>query len=67
MLEVATGLFIVKSKIVKMRIYEKDGKIRVAITMDTTNKDESTVFSDQMKDSEEAKTFINNIAHAISQ
>ena len=67
MLEIAPNKFIVAGRIVSARIYEKDGVIKVAISMDTVNPDEKTAFSGQMKDMNEAKNFIQNICNATSK
>ena len=66
MIEIATGLYIVKSKILKLRIYQKDGKTKVAITLDTVNKDESTAFSAELSSLDEAKTFCLNIGSSLN-
>jgi len=61
MFEIATNRFINRKKIIGANIYEKDGKIRVAITLDTVNKEEATAFSGEMATKEEARTFIGNL------
>lgn len=61
MFEIAPNRFIVASRIVGANIYEKDSKIRVAITMDTVNAEERTCFSAQMASQEEARAFILNM------
>ena len=61
MIEIAPNRFIVAKRIVSANIYTKDNKIRVAITMDTVNKEETTVFSGEMKDTTEARNFIANL------
>lgn len=61
MIEIAPNRFINRKRIVGANIYEKDGKIRVAITLDTVNKDEATCFSGEMADKQEARNFIGNL------
>jgi len=61
MFEIAPGRFIVSSRIVAANIYTKDNKVRVAISLDTVNTEERTVFSAQMATNEEAKAFILNM------
>lgn len=61
MIEIAPGRFINRKRIVGANIYQKDGKIRVAITLDTVNKEESTVFSGEMANDTEARNFISNL------
>lgn len=61
MFEIAPNRFIVASRIVSANIYQKDSKIRVAITMDTVNAEERTVYSGEMATMEQAKAFIQNI------
>jgi hypothetical protein len=61
MIEIAPNRFIVAKRIVGANIYTKDNKIRVAITLDTVNKEEATVFSGEMATAEQAKTFIFNL------
>lgn len=63
--EISKGLFIPARKVVKARIYEKDGGYKVAITMDTVNKEESTVFSDQMVNYEGATALIKSLSTAM--
>lgn len=67
MLEIAPNKYIVASRIVGCRIYEKDSKIGIAISMDTVNPDEKTAFTGQMKDMTEAKTFVDNISNFIKK
>lgn len=62
MIEIAKGRFVVAKRIVAANIYSKDGKIRVAITLDTVNKEEQTVFSGEMANEQEARNFISNLA-----
>jgi hypothetical protein len=61
MIEYAEGRFVVAKKIVGMNIYTKESKIRVAITLDTVNAEERTVFAGPFESKEQAKTFINNV------
>lgn len=62
MFEIAPNRFIVASRIVAANIYTKDNKIRIAISMDTVNVEERTVFSGEMASQEEAKQFIQNMS-----
>lgn len=61
MFEIAPGRFIVASRIVGCNIYTKENVRRVAITMDTVNAEERTVFSAPMESEEAAKTFVANL------
>lgn len=61
MIEIAPNRFINRKRIVGANIYTKDNVIRVAITMDTINKEEATCFSGTMETTEQARNFIGNL------
>lgn len=70
--EYAKGRFLNPKKVIDASIYTKQSKevdstgnypvvTRVAIAMDTENKDKSTLFSDPMPDDKAARNFIQSI------
>jgi hypothetical protein len=62
MIEIAPNRFVVKKRIVAANIYVKDNVTKVAISLDTVNKEEQTVFSGQMANEQEARNFVSNLA-----
>lgn len=65
MIEVSPGLYLPASKIVNMRIFEKDGVIKVRIAVDTINPEERVSYSGQMQSQEQARQFIQNCGNAM--
>lgn len=63
MIEIAPNRFVVKKRIVAANIYVRDNVIKVAISLDTLNKEEQTVFSGQMANEQEARNFVSNLAN----
>lgn len=61
MLEIAPGRFINRKRVVGANIYQKDGKIRVAIELDTVNKEAATAFSGELANDQEARNLIGNL------
>ena len=61
MLKIAPGRFINSEKLISANVYEKEQKIRVALTVDTVVKEEQTKFSEQFKDAAEAEAWIVNL------
>lgn len=65
MIEVSPGLYVPASKIVNMRIFTKEGVIKVRIAIDTINPEERVCYSGQMQDEQQAKQFIQNCGNAM--
>lgn len=57
----AQGRTVNSKLIVGASIYQKDGKYKVAIDLDTVNPDRRTVYSDPYATESEAQQFINTI------
>ena len=65
MIEVSPGLYLPAQRIVNMRIFEKEGVIKVRIAVDTINAEERVCYSGQMQNLEQAKTFIQNCGNQM--
>lgn len=57
MWEYCNGRYVNVSKVMSTGIYQKDGKIRVAIELDVTRAEKSTVYSDEFQSIEAAKEY----------
>ncbi len=65
MFEIAKGKFILKCKIIGMKVVTKDNKFWVVFNLDTANKDENSAFSAPFATDEEANTFLQNCASKL--
>ena len=65
MIEYTPGRFLVAKRIVGCNIYVKDGSTKVAITVDTVNAEERTVFAGPFKDDQEARQFIQGVNNQL--
>ena len=65
MIEVANGLYVPASRIVNMRIFEKEGSVKVRIALDTVNPEERVVYSGAMENKDQAKIFIQNCSNQM--
>lgn len=61
MFEIAPGRFVNPKKIIGANVYEKNGKWRVAFTMDTINKEAENAFSGEHTAREAAEAFIKSV------
>jgi hypothetical protein len=61
MFEIAPGRFINLKKVIGANAYEKNGKWRVAFTMDTVNKEAETMYSAEFTAYEPAKALIQSL------
>ena len=65
MIEYAPGRFLVAKRIVGCNIYTKNNEVKVAITVDTVNAEERTVFTPAFQSDQEARTFIQNVNNQL--
>lgn len=62
MLEIAKGYYIQKSKVLGMKIINKDGKFWVLFKLDSEHKAEKNAYSAEFATEEDAKVFLDNCA-----
>lgn len=65
MLEISKGVFIVKSKILTMKVVNKDGKWWVVFHCGKLNGEDQSVFSADHGTEENAKAFLNACANSL--
>ena len=58
MIKIGGANYIPSEKVLGARIFEKDGKIKVAFAIDAIAKENQVAFSDECKDAKEAETLV---------
>lgn len=61
MLEINTNVFISKADVIKANVYDKEGVVRVAFTMNTVNAQERVQFSGDLRSVEACRALIAKI------